>query len=68
MTRLDLRYVVGWNFWKLLWHCPQRAVVDRQQMTAQCVLAEDGIELLDKKLGGRPIVENRHQNRQLKQR
>ena len=31
------------------------------------MLAEDGIELLDKKPSRRPIVEDRHQNREWKQ-
>ena len=36
-------------------------------MTAQCMFAEDGIDPLGKKLSRRPIVEDRHQNRQWKQ-
>ena len=33
-----------------------------RRLTAQRIFAEDGIDPLDKKLGRRPIVEDRHQN------
>ncbi len=60
---LDPFYVLGWSSGKLLGHWLQRAVIDEDDLSRQRVLAEDGIELLDKKPSRCPIVENRHQNR-----
>lgn len=64
---LDLLYVLGRSRGKLLGHWLQRAVINEDDASCQRVLAEDGIKLLDKKASRRPIVEDRHQNRQWKQ-
>jgi hypothetical protein len=47
----------------LIGHWLQRAVIDEDDLSCQPVLAEDGIEPIDKKPGRRPIVEDWHQDR-----
>jgi hypothetical protein len=65
---LDLLYIPGRSCGKLLRHRLQRAVIDENDLCGQRVLAEDRIELLDEKPDRRPVVEDRHQNREWKQR
>jgi hypothetical protein len=65
---LDLLDVLGRSREKFIRHSLQRAVIDEDDPSGQPVLAEDGIEPLDQKPCRRPIVEDRHQYRQWKQR
>jgi hypothetical protein len=60
---LDPLYVPRGSSGKLLGHWLQRTVIDEDDLSRQRVLTKDGIDLLDKKPGRRPIVEDRHQNR-----
>lgn len=62
--RLNLLDVLGRRRRKLIGHRLQRTVIDEDNLSRQRVLAEDGIDLLDKKPSRRPIVEDRHQNRE----
>ena len=60
---LDLLYVFWWSCRKLFRRCLKRTVIYEDDLTCQCVLAEDGIEPLNKKPSGLPIVKDRDQNR-----
>ena len=65
---LDLLDVLGRSREKFIRHSLKRAVIDEDDLSCQPVLAENGIEPLDQKPGRRPVVEDRHQDRQWKQR
>jgi hypothetical protein len=47
----------------MIGHGLQRPVIDEDDLSRQPMLAEGGVELLDKKASGSPIVEDRHQDR-----
>jgi hypothetical protein len=64
---MDLLDVLGRSREKFIRHSLQRAVIDEYDLSCQPVLAENGIDALDQKPGRRPIVEDRHQDRQWKQ-
>ena len=64
---LDLLDVLGRRRGESIGHSLERSVIDEDDLSGQPVLAENGIEPLDKKPSCGPIVENRHQDRQWEQ-